>query len=211
MTDDKMREAFEAKLCPYRGSPDPWVVWQAAWHAATQAQVLSDAQQRGREITAGIAKCVEKGERMDDEPLFVFEHEDGRRITCRADDARLVGEPAWHRVGPVDAERDAVLVKRSTLMSWKDEVNTIAALSLKAERHEHGAELKQAIADVLAMPPAHGPTDAGRNAVFEAAVVAHGAIFAIGREPRPDRPALEAIWVAVDAAMRATPADGGEG
>jgi hypothetical protein len=43
------------------------------------------------------------------------------------------------------------------------------------------------------------------RAVYEAAVVAHGALFTIGKEPRPDRPALEAIWAAVDAALAAAP------
>lgn len=32
--------AFEKDFCPYKGSPDPWVVWQAAWQAARRAPVV---------------------------------------------------------------------------------------------------------------------------------------------------------------------------
>ncbi len=41
------------------------------------------------------------------------------------------------------------------------------------------------------------------RAVCEAALVAHGVFFAIGQRARPDSPALEAIWTAVDAMLAA--------
>lgn len=43
MTDDtRMRAAFKA-WCPYRGSPDPWTVWQACWAALADAQAAEPA------------------------------------------------------------------------------------------------------------------------------------------------------------------------
>ena len=34
-----MQQAFD-EWCPYKGSPDPWAVWQAAW-AAAESKSLS--------------------------------------------------------------------------------------------------------------------------------------------------------------------------
>lgn len=75
MTDDKMREALQQMLDAF-ADPESGEI--------DRRLAIKDAR-------AALA------------PLFVFEHDDGRRITCRADDARLVGEPAWHRVGPVES------------------------------------------------------------------------------------------------------------
>lgn len=34
---EAMRDAFDWTFCPYKGSPDPWVVWQAAWKACRES------------------------------------------------------------------------------------------------------------------------------------------------------------------------------
>ena len=47
---------------------------------------------------------------------------------------------------------DHITIPRALLEQWKQTVNTLAALSLKAERHEVGAKLKQSMADELAKP-----------------------------------------------------------
>lgn len=41
-TIDACEEAFVRDFCPYKGSPDPLVVWRAAWQAA-RAHALDEA------------------------------------------------------------------------------------------------------------------------------------------------------------------------
>lgn len=43
-TIDACEEAFVRDFCPYKGSPDPLVVWRAAWNAA-RAHALDEAAQ----------------------------------------------------------------------------------------------------------------------------------------------------------------------
>jgi hypothetical protein len=35
------REAFEA-WCPYKGNPDPWIVWKAAWQAPSTSTAAAE-------------------------------------------------------------------------------------------------------------------------------------------------------------------------
>ncbi len=37
-TIDECEEAFVRDFCPYKGSPDPLVVWRAAWNSAVAAE-----------------------------------------------------------------------------------------------------------------------------------------------------------------------------
>jgi len=50
-----------------------------------------------------------------------------------------------------------VLVPKETLIGMKDRVNTLATLSLKAERYSVGISIKQTIADILAAAQGEKP------------------------------------------------------
>lgn len=39
--------------------------------------------------------------------IWLYEHEDGRHLVSPADAATLAGDPAWHRVGPVEMQRES--------------------------------------------------------------------------------------------------------
>lgn len=50
-----------------------------------------------------------------------------------------------------------ITVPRALLEQWKQAVNTLAALSLKAERYKAGTKLKQSMAAELAKPVGQAP------------------------------------------------------
>ena len=41
-----MHETFDLGFCPYKGSPDPWIVWQAAWKACRATPPAPEAEKR---------------------------------------------------------------------------------------------------------------------------------------------------------------------
>lgn len=68
MTDDtRMRAAFKA-WCPYRGSPDPWTVWQACWAALADAQAAEPSAAVRAEAPEGYAYVLVPRSPPTDEP-----------------------------------------------------------------------------------------------------------------------------------------------
>ena len=159
MSDDKMREAFEA--------------WAKSRGYATTRMIDGGYMLLFLGLMFEAYKAGAIG-RQADGPLLTYEHDDGRRITCRADDARLVGEPAWHRVGPVEAPTDAgrldFMIRECAWIVWTKRDGSIRQCQLWTQDSD---EL----------------------------------IHIVSGESRFFNTARDAI----DAAMRATPADGGEG
>lgn len=44
VTIDGMTESFQNEFCPYKGSPDPWIVWRAAWQSALKHSATAAAE-----------------------------------------------------------------------------------------------------------------------------------------------------------------------
>jgi len=59
--------------------------------------------------------------------------------------------------GTTPVPESYVLVSKETLIGMKDRVNTLATLSLKAERYSVGISIKQTIADILAAAQGEKP------------------------------------------------------
>lgn len=56
------RAAYEKDFCPYKGNPDPWVVWQAAWIAARRAPVVPQGhEQKTVRFMNAVVAAIEHG------------------------------------------------------------------------------------------------------------------------------------------------------
>lgn len=60
-----MHEAFDLKFCPYSGTPDPWVVWQAAWSECRAALTHRPAAPES-EAVASIYVSADGAREFDD-------------------------------------------------------------------------------------------------------------------------------------------------
>jgi hypothetical protein len=125
--DASEQAAFEA-WCPYRGSPDPRVVWAAAWKAAlaaapspqAQAQPLIPISPTAREGKPPCGEChLQPGERCDicgaqaqaqrlpcghPAELMLASAETGEPLYCELCDDKSGRRDAEHRESELQAE-----------------------------------------------------------------------------------------------------------
>lgn len=121
---EAMHRAFVEAICPYKGAPDPWVVWQAAWksHAALSAPQAAQAVPQGWKLVP-----VEPTEEM---------------LVC--------GQEAWaHRPrGAVEDCHEAAHIYRAMLATApsapaaqgepSDEDKALDLLAVLFDAYEHG-------------------------------------------------------------------------
>lgn len=141
----------------------PWSADACALFANELEQINGDINTALLAAEQALAAAYAPAATAQASELLVFEHDDGRRFTGRADDARLVGNPAWHRVGPAPVPTDAEQPEPppiEVLKAWATLRHTPWPFSPNNVRQTHAlcawVQSAYGITDKIATPPASG-------------------------------------------------------